>query len=422
MEWSDFGKKLTKSSGILELMDDLSDQTIDTPYMLGGGNPGSIPEVDALWHQRMEQILKQGSVFEKALTQYDAPDGNLQYRESIAQLMRKQYGWNLTQDNIVITNGSQSAFFILFNLLSGQYTTKGRITNKKILLPLMPEYIGYADQGIGEDHFVAIPPKITLMGEHQFKYHIDFESIHIDDSISAICISRPTNPTGNVITDKELLHLNQLAQKHNIPLLIDNAYGSPFPNIIFTDTNPIWNDNIIMGFSLSKLGLPSARTGIIIAKPDIIKAISSVNAIMSLANTTIGQLLTSEIIKSGQIIEISKSYIKPYYKEKSKEAQHYIEKYFHDLPYRIHLSQGAIFLWLWLPNMGIDTMELYKRLKPKGVVIVPGRYFFFGSNISYAQNRHVHECIRINFAQPPSVIEEGIRIIAEEVRLMKSNA
>ncbi len=43
-----------------------------------------------------------------------------------------------------------------------------------------------------------------------------------------ICVSRPTNPTGNVITDEELIKLDALANQHGVPLVIDNAYGVPF--------------------------------------------------------------------------------------------------------------------------------------------------------------------------------------------------
>jgi valine--pyruvate aminotransferase len=46
-----------------------------------------------------------------------------------------------------------------------------------------------------------------------------------------ICVSRPTNPTGNVITDEELIKLDALANQHGIPLVIDNAYGVPFPGL-----------------------------------------------------------------------------------------------------------------------------------------------------------------------------------------------
>ena len=85
----------------------------------------------------------------------------------------------------------------------------------------------------------------------------------MNEEVGLICVSRPTNPTGNVITDDELMQLDALAQQHDVPLLIDNAYGVPFPGIIFSEVRPLWNPNIILCMSLSKLGLPGARCGII---------------------------------------------------------------------------------------------------------------------------------------------------------------
>ncbi|MDI5434805.1 hypothetical protein MJM45_29760, partial [Salmonella enterica subsp. enterica serovar Kentucky] len=45
----------------------------------------------------------------------------------------------------------------------------------------------------------------TPQPEGQFKYHVDFEHLHIGEETGMICVSRPTNPTGNVITDEELM-------------------------------------------------------------------------------------------------------------------------------------------------------------------------------------------------------------------------
>lgn len=115
--------------------------------------------------------------------------------------------------------------FYLFNLFAGRRadgSTKGTI-------PLAPEYIGYADSGLEDDLFVSARPNIELLPEGQFKYHVDFEHLHIGEETGMICVSRPTNPTGNVITDEELMKLDRLANQHNIPLVIDNAYGVPFP-------------------------------------------------------------------------------------------------------------------------------------------------------------------------------------------------
>ncbi len=119
--------------------------------------------------------------------------------------------------------------FYLFNLFAGRYADGSR---RRVLFPLAPEYLGYADAGLDEDLFVSAKPNIELLPEGQFKYHVDFEHLNITDDIGLICVSRPTNPTGNVITDEELIRLDAIAQQRNIPLLIDNAYGVPFPGII----------------------------------------------------------------------------------------------------------------------------------------------------------------------------------------------
>ena len=154
------------------------------------------------------------------------------------------------------------AFFFLFNALAGKFKDGSR---KKILLPLVPEYIGYANQSVSDDIFCACKPLIQKIGDHDFKYGVDFENLVVDDDIAAICVSRPTNPTGNVLTDEEISRLSDLAKEYNIPLIIDNAYGAPFPNIIFTEATPVWNEDTILTLSLSKIGLPGTRTGIVIA-------------------------------------------------------------------------------------------------------------------------------------------------------------
>ena len=159
-----------------------------------------------------------------------------------------------------------------------------------------------------------------------FKYHADFSRINIGDDVGAVCVSRPTNPTGNVLTDEEVRQLADMASEAGVPFIIDNAYGSPFPGIIFQDVNPLWDDNIILSMSLSKLGLPSVRTGIIIANKEVIQAVSACNAIISLANGTIGQVITESLVRSGEILDISRTIIRPFYKQKSVRAVELLKK------------------------------------------------------------------------------------------------
>ncbi|HHB1592341.1 TPA: valine--pyruvate transaminase [Vibrio campbellii] len=409
MQFSKFGEKFNQYSGITQLMDDLNDG-LRTPgaIMLGGGNPAAIPAMLDYFHQASEEMLASGELV-AALANYDGPQGKDAFVKALAQLFRETYGWDISEKNISLTNGSQSGFFYLFNLLAGKQPDG---SHKKVLLPIAPEYIGYGDAGIDEDIFVSYHPEIELLDNGLFKYHVDFEQLKVDDSVAAICASRPTNPTGNVLTDGEVRKLDKLARENNIPLIIDNAYGLPFPNIIFEDVEPFWNENTILCMSLSKLGLPGVRCGIVIASEEITQALTNMNGIISLAPGSVGPALANHIIGKGDLLKLSSEVIKPFYKQKSQRAVELLQEAITDERFRIHKPEGAIFLWLWFDELPITTMELYQRLKARGVLIVPGEYFFIGQKDEWD---HAHQCLRMNYVQDDEMMQKGIAIIAEEV-------
>jgi valine--pyruvate aminotransferase len=412
MKISNFAKKIACESGIGRLMDDLGvafAQGKDM-LMLGGGNPAHIPEVQEYFRQSMRQLLKRPADFAKAIGDYSPPQGNKEFIEAITELLNKEFHWGIKCENIALTNGSQSAFFILFNMFAGRFEDG---LQRKILFPLAPEYIGYCDVGLEEGLFVANKPLIDFVDDRVFKYHIDFENLNITDDIGAICVSRPTNPTGNVLTDSEIHKLSELAKRHDIPLIIDNAYGTPFPNIIFTQAAPIWSSQTIVCMSLSKLGLPSARTGIIVAAKEIIDMVAKANAVMILSPGSLGAAIATEMVRTGQILTLARDVIKPYYRKKAEFAIDLLMREFNGLDFYMHKSEGAIFLWLWFKDLPITTFELYERLKKRKVIVVPGHYFFPGLPQLW---QHKDQCIRINYSRDPQTISTAISIIADEVK------
>lgn len=414
-EFSNIGRRLGSGSGIEELMDDLGHALASGGpdiKMLGGGQPARIPEINAVWQRRMEEILADPGGLDRALTRYDAPRGNPHFLEAVATMFRSTFGWDVGPENIAVTSGGQTAFFFLFNLLAGAMPDGSR---KKVLLPLVPEYIGYANQSASEDLFRAVTPVIEETGPHEFKYRVDFDRLEVTDDIAAICLSRPTNPTGNVLTDDEIARLSDIAKSHGIPLVIDNAYGAPFPGILFADAKPFWDEHVVLTFSLSKIGLPGTRTGIVVGPPDIIRALGSMSAIVGLANPNLGQQVILPLIESGEILRLSKEIVRPYYEEKSLLAVAAAKESFgEDFEWRVHRSEGALFLWFWFPGLPVTSAELYERLKKRGVLVVPGHYFFFGHDDP--SWRHRDECIRVSFAMDEAVVRDGLRIIGEEVR------
>jgi valine--pyruvate aminotransferase len=411
MKLSAFGEKFSGGAGILSLMEDLGKAMADgETIMMGGGNPGHIPEIQDVMRRRLLDLASDDQALHKLIGIYDPPRGDSGFCRALADLFRREYGWDISEDNICLTSGSQSAFFLLFNILAGK-TRNGGL--QKILLPMAPEYIGYADLGVESDFFVSVRPKIEEIGEHFFKYRVNFDEINIKPDIGAICVSRPTNPTGNVLTDAELRELSRLAKEHHIPLIIDSAYGLPFPAMIYTDAVPLWERHMVVCMSLSKFGLPAARTGIVIADAPLIRLLSGANAVVNLASCGFGAMLAREIVATGEIIRLSNEVVKPFYRRKMELALAAIEEQFTGFPYRIHVPEGAMFLWLWFPDLPISSRTLYQRLKQRGVVVVAGDYFFPGLAPGW---QHAHECLRITYSQNERDVRQGIGLIADELR------
>jgi len=414
LPFSKIGGGLAGGSGIGDLMDDLGHALAHAGpelMMLGGGQPAQIPEINDILRQRLREISESDADTRRLLTTYDPPQGNPAFIAAMMDLLRRSFGWDVSPDNIALTCGGQTAFFHLFNLLAGEMPDGSR---RKILFPLVPEYIGYAAQGLDPAMFRAFRPGIEQAGANEFKYRIDFGRMEVADDVAAICVSRPTNPTGNVLTDGEVRQLSQIAHSKGIPLIIDNAYGAPFPGIIFTGAKPVWDDHIILTLSLSKFGLPATRTGIVIACPRIVRAISSMTAITGLANPGSGQQIILPLIRSGRILSLCRDVIRPFYEKKSLFAQATAKEVFGaKFPWMMHRSEGALFLWFWFPGLPVSSDVLYERLKCRRVLIIPGHHFFYGCDTTGWN--HSRECIRVSFAMDETTVYDGLKIIAEEV-------
>ena len=79
-----------------------------------------------------------------------------------------------------------------------------------------------------------------------------------------------------------------------------------------------------------------------------------------------------------------------------------------------------MFLWLWFEELPITSLQLYERLKKRGVLVISGQYFFPG--LEGDSWSHKDECLRVTYSQDEQQVAAGITIIAEEVRKAFSEA
>lgn len=413
---SQFGQRLGAESGIVSLMEDLGEALNVNRDMLflGGGNPASVPAFEQRVGRHLAALVDDPLGLRKLLGVYQSPRGSEEFLELLAEFLREQMGWPVGVENLALSNGSQSAFFLIMNMLAG---TRGDGSTGQICLPLMPEYLGYRDQGISANMFRGVRPEIELLGVDSFKYKVDFQRLEITPDTAALCVSRPTNPTGNVITDDEMAHLNALSLEHGIPLIVDCAYGAPFPNIVYEPVEHRWRSNNIFVLSLSKLGLPGVRTGIVVAEPAFIERFIRANTILCLANGNLGPALGASLLRHEDLRALCATELLPFYEAQRLTMFQLLRTRLHGLNYRVHKSEGAFFVWLWLPDLSISSTALYQRLKARSVLVMAGEHFFFGLDEHWA---HTEQCIRLNFCQPEAVIDQALTILADELRALSS--
>lgn len=137
------------------------------------------------------------------------------------------------------------------------------------------------------------------------------------------------------------------------------------------------------------------------------------NSQINLATGSFGGMLAHDLVETGEVLNISRNVIKPFYEEKMKKALALFHENLAGTPYKIHSPEGAMFLWLWFEDMPISSHELYQRLKERNVLVVSGHFFFPGLDEPW---QHEKECIRVTYSQDEEKVAKGIQIIAEEVK------
>ncbi len=417
MQFSNFVRTFNAHSGAKELMEDMSCNPpgIDSVHRLGGGNPAIIPEVAELFRAELAKIASNPGRFDRMASTYSEPLGDARLREILADLLRDEYGWRLTSKNIALTSGSQLGFYFLFNLFGGAGPGGKR---RRIIIPLCPEYIGYQGLLANKNDVVSRRSDIRKLPNRQFKYGLRMDGLEDVEDMGAIVVSRPTNPTGNVIRQSELARLDEVARARKAPLIVDNAYGLPFPGMIYVNAAPQWNENTILTMSLSKIGLPALRTGIVVANEEVTEILGRINALTQLAVGAAGAALAAPLLKNRELLRISRDLIRPFYQRKVTEAVGLCHEALSICDYYIHKPEGSMFLWLWFPGLN-DNRALYRRLKARGVMILSGSEFFPGLRAPWTHSR---ECIRINVCGDADMVFGGLRIIGEEASRLQARA
>ena len=167
------------------------------------------PSFDIPPHVReaMEKALRDGQ------THYTASTGIPPLRNAILKKVTSENGLTVPgADNIVVTNGGMHGLYILFRAMLD--------AGDEVILPdpMWTEIAENIRLGGGT------PVPVRLRPESGYQYDVDEIEAAITQKTRAIFVNTPHNPTGAVASRETLERIANLAAKHNLTLISDEAY------------------------------------------------------------------------------------------------------------------------------------------------------------------------------------------------------
>lgn len=415
MQLSNFGANMSTVSGVRRILEDIQAATSGPDrgewLNLGAGNPAQIAEVTQEWQELTLATVSER--FTDMATRYGPTRGTAVLIEAIIDYFGEKFGWQLEPGNILVAPGNQMLCFTATTVFTGP--TPNGIA--RLALPSVPDYTGYQSLGLVPETVVGIEPRIEMLEGRRFRYSFDFDALRRAEKIGAILLSDPSNPSGRTMTVAERDELIDIASARGVPLIVDHAYGSPFPGVTRSAAPAVLHDNVINCFTLSKAGLPGERLGFAIGPKQLIAPMTSFMSNSVLHAPQLVQATVATALATRRIDAMVEKSITAHYKEKRALAEKLLDANLGtELDWQLHTSTGGMFCWLWIRDGWFDGDAFYQALKSKKVCIVPGSSFFVERALNDGGKElgtHARQCIRLSLSGDQVVVGEAIGRIAD---------
>jgi 2-aminoadipate transaminase len=397
--YSDRAGKMRKSV-IRELLKVAQDPEIIS-FAGGLPNPTSFP-TDELSGIILKIMKNQGA---EAL-QYGTTQGYDVLRKQIAARSCKDGIKDITEDNIIIMNGSQQALDTVGKIFLNPGDTA---------IVGLPTYLG----GINafksyESHLEGIPLDKDGMSIDHLEERIN--GLLNDDIIPKFIYVVPTfqNPAGVVLSENRRKKLIEIANEHDLIIIEDDPYGKLVYDIDHVKPIKSYDDvgRVIYISTFSKILSPGFRLAWTVASDELTRKMVICKQALDLCTNTFTQFIASEFLRQGSLdLHIMK--ICEMYKPKRDIMMESINQYFPD-GYVCNKPNGGMFTWVTFPE-GIDTETMFLDAIKHKVAYVHGKAFHVDGggarslrlNFSYSSNEKIEEGIK----RLGMVVDEKLKMV-----------
>jgi 2-aminoadipate transaminase len=281
-------------------------------------------------------------------------------------------------DSVVLENPAYPGAIAIF---SG-----ARVRCLGVPVETSPERLGYAGLDLNALEAVLVQNRVKLMVVTP-----DFQ-----------------NPTGTTLPVPERRRLLEIAARYQVPVIEDHIYaglrvrGNALPSLRALDRHSV----VVHIDSFSKIAFPGLRVGWCVGPESVIERLRLVKQATDLHTDQLAQASLAEFVRRG-LLERHVAKMRKIYRSRLEALEEALAEH---MPEGVSWTppEGGMSLWVTLPP-GFDAGELLIHVRERGVLFVPGRYF-------YIQNPQPNT-LRLGFAGiDERRIARGVATLGEMLR------
>jgi len=299
----------------------------------------------------------------RAALQYSATEGFMPLRKIIANERMKPSGVDVTEDDIIITSGSQQGL---------DFSGRIFINSGDTIICESPSYLGAINA------FKAYEPRFVEieMDDHGMIME-ELEKALAENPQAKFIYTIPDfqNPTGKTLSVDRRKKMVELAVKYNIPIVEDNPYGDlRFDGEMLPAIKSFDKEGIVIFLgTFSKTFSPGLRLGWVCAEPTILNKYLIVKQGADLQTNSLAQREAAEYMQAHNLNEHIIKIKEVYKKRRDLMLETMKQEFPNDCTFTY--PEGGLFTWVKLPE-NVDARDVFKLALEQNVAFVPGGSFF----------------------------------------------
>ena len=341
-----------KPSGIRKFFDVVN--TMDGAISLGVGEP----DFDTPWFIREEGIYS----LEKGRTFYTSNAGLPELKKEISRYIKRRFDVEYdSSSEITVTVGGSEGIDIAMRAMINP--------GDEVIIP-QPSYVSYEPCAILAD---GVPVIIKLEDKDKFKLTPDKLLNAITDKTKILVLPFPNNPTGSIMTEKDLEPIAKICVEKDIYVISDEIYTE----LTYTGDKPASiiqfpgmkeRTVLINGFSKA-YAMTGWRLGYACGPSNIIKQMIKIHQFAIMCAPTTSQYAAVVALRDGDSAVASM-------RESYNQRRRYVLSRLSEMGIDCFEPEGAFYVFPSIKKFGMTSEEFCtKLLESQKVAVVPGDAF-----------------------------------------------